>query len=80
MESDFLKKEFICGCDLLLDGNSFKLTETNIACPTGFAFLEASILYIKHGKELTILELEQHFENNETLISRVISPLILQSL
>ena len=80
MESDFLKKEFICGCDLLLDGNSFKLTETNIACPTGFSFLEASLAYIKHGKELTISEFAKHFEANPTLINRVISPLILQSL
>jgi hypothetical protein len=80
LDSDFLKKEFICGCDLLLDGNSFKLTETNIACPTGFSFLEASLIYIKHGKELTISNFNQYFEANPTLISRAISPLILQSL
>jgi|GEM_PF-5914508 len=80
MESDFLKNEFICGCDLLLDGNFFKLTETNIACPTGFAFLEASLIYIKRGKELAISEFENYFAENPTLINRVISPLALQSL
>jgi hypothetical protein len=80
VESDFLRTEFICGCDLLLDGNSFKLTETNIACPTGFSFLEASLMYITHGKELTISHFQKHFEVNPTLINRVISSLILQSV
>ncbi len=77
---EFLKQEFICGCDFLLDGTSFKLTEINIACPTGFAFLEASLLYIKHGKMLKLTEIEEHFQSNaihkgETLVRNVTSEL-----
>ncbi len=79
-EIEFLKTEFICGCDFLLDGISFKLTEINIACPTGLAFLEASLLYIKHGKNLTLLAAQQRFAQNCTLINFAISNITLQHL
>jgi hypothetical protein len=68
---DFLKNEIFYGCDLLLDetqeGFEFKLTEINIACPTGFAFLDSSLLYNSHI-DLNTNNVKEYFEKNGRVI------------
>jgi len=75
LESEFLKSEFICGCDFLLDHTLFKLTEINIACPTGFVFLEASLLCIKYGRELNIEDLNEYFSTNGHFFDNILTDL-----
>ena len=70
--SKFLRNEVIAGCDLLLDGDSFKLTEINVACPTGFVFLEATNLFVKYGNWLKIEDLDDYFLKNGRIIERVL--------
>lgn len=79
--SDFLKNEFVCGYDLLLDEQNelpqFKMTETNIACPTGFAFLDTSLVY--HSiKDINLENIIKYFAENKRIIDSCLSGLSLQ--
>jgi hypothetical protein len=68
---DFLQKEVFYGGDLLLDeaGGTFqfKLTEINIDCPTGFAFLESSLI-CNSGFELNFGNIEKYYEEKGKII------------
>ncbi|MFT4967070.1 MAG: hypothetical protein ACI9CD_000065 [Candidatus Deianiraeaceae bacterium] len=76
-ESRFLMNEFVCGYDLLLtecNGQlQFKLTETNIACPTGFAFLDAANLFVFYKKKPTLESVKEYFHNNQRTIDIVMN-------
>lgn len=77
-QSSFLKNEFICGYDLLLTEEknivTFKLTETNIACPTGFPFMDASLLVNKYGNNVTLVNVKEYFKNNKRTIEKIMLP------
>lgn len=79
--SAFLQNEFICGYDLLLDEQNnqpqFKLTETNIACPTGFAFLDASII-CNNIAELSKQNIVKYFTENKRVIDSCLTDFLPQ--
>jgi len=79
--SSFLRNEFICGYDLLLtkekDKLQFKLTETNIACPTGFPFLDSSLI-VSYKDELSIEDVREYFNNGARTIDIVMNALVHQ--
>lgn len=79
-KSDFLQNEFICGYDLLLTQNhgklQFVMTETNIACPTGFSFLDAVHLAEYFQKKPTVKETEEYFALNANTINIILDDLM----
>jgi hypothetical protein len=81
--SSFLRNEFVCGYDLLLTEENkklqFKLTETNIACPTGFPFLDSSLIVSLCKEEPSIEYIKAYFKNNARAIDIVMNSLVRQA-
>ncbi len=78
-KSSFLRNEFICGYDLLLTQNEnvfqFKLTETNIPCPTGFSFLDSSLI-ASQNEILDLKTIETYFKNNTRTVDITLDCLV----
>lgn len=70
---EFLQNEPFYGCDLLLDevggGFQFKLTEINIACPTGLSFLEQSLIFT-HFQWHSIAGIKKYYNLNGRIIDK----------
>ena len=80
---DFLQKEVFYGGDLLLDEAGgkfqFKLTEINIACPTGFAFLESSLI-CNSGFELNFGNIAKYYAEKGKIIDLCFAGLLPKNL
>lgn len=80
--SGFLKNEFICGYDFLLTKKSgkfcFVLTETNIACPTGFSFLDSARLFIQNGEKLTLKDAKQFIDSGNLSVNFALDEAVLR--
>ena len=78
-KSTFLRNEFICGYDLLLSHNKndfqFKLTETNIPCPTGFAFMDASLI-TSQNVNFNTQTIQNYFTHNKRTVDIILDDLV----
>lgn len=81
--SIFLRNEFVCGYDLLLtEGHyelQFKLTETNLPCPTGFAFLDCSLIVTQYAS-FDINQVKDYFAFNKRTIDVIMENLLDDAL